>query len=87
MNAAGLKNGEYVHIWDVDNGERFETYCFEGDAGAMGINGAAARKVAVGDVLIIAAFTWTDEDIVPKMVLLDAKNAVVRHLEPYSRHG
>lgn len=87
MERVGICNGEYVNIWDVDNGERFSTYCFAGEKGVFGINGAAARKVNVGDRLIIAAFTWTDEEVTPKIVLLDENNGIIRDLKPYTRHG
>lgn len=87
MEHVGLTNGEFVFVWDVENGERFTTYCFEGEEGMIGVNGAAARRVNVGDRLIIAAFVYTDEPVVPKMVLLDEKNGIVRDMKPFSRHG
>lgn len=87
MRRSGLENGELVHVWDVDNGERFETYAFCGEIGVVGVNGAAAHKVRTGDRLIIAAFSWTDESVTPSIVLLDEENRVVRNLEPYTREG
>jgi aspartate 1-decarboxylase len=87
MERVGLHNGEFVNIWDVDNAERFSTYCFAGEKGTFGVNGAAAHKVRVGDRLIIAAFTWTDEEVIPKIVLLDENNAIVRDMVPYDRNG
>ncbi len=89
MRKVGLQNGEAVEVWDVENGERFETYVFAGDFGVVGVNGAAAKKVNVGDRLIIAAFTWTDEakNPLPQVVLLDETNKVVRKLPPFSKNG
>lgn len=58
MQAAGLIEGEKVQVLDIDNGERLETYVIKGAAGsgAICLNGAAARKVQVGDVVIIVSY-------------------------------
>ncbi len=58
MQAAGLIEGEKVQVLDIDNGERLETYVIKGPAGsgAICLNGAAARKVQVGDVVIIVSY-------------------------------
>lgn len=58
MDAAGLIAGEKVQIVDNNNGERFETYIIKGErgSGCVCLNGAAARKVQVGDVCIIIAY-------------------------------
>ena len=58
MEAAGLYAGERVHIVNNNNGERFDTYVITGprDSGCICLNGAAARKVQVGDVVIIMAY-------------------------------
>ena len=58
MEAANLIEGEKVQILDIDNGERFETYVIKGPrlSGAICLNGAAARKVQVGDVVIIVSY-------------------------------
>ena len=83
MEGAGLLPHEAVHIWDVNNGERFETYVIPGQpgSGVVCINGAAAHKVNVGDLIIIAAFGWmTDEQAEtwkPKVVFVDEKNRAV----------
>ena len=57
MEAANLIEGERVQIWNVTNGERLDTYVIRGrrGSGAICLNGAAARKAQVGDVLIIAS--------------------------------
>lgn len=62
MDAAGLIAGEKVQIVDNNNGERLETYIIKGErgSGCICLNGAAARKVQVGDVLIIIAYCILD---------------------------
>ena len=57
-----LTEGEKVQIMDINNGERFETYIIKGErgSGAICLNGAAARKVQVGDVVIIASYALMD---------------------------
>ena len=58
MEAANLIEGERVQIWNVTNGERLDTYVIRGrrGSGAICLNGAAARKVLPGDVVIIMAY-------------------------------
>ena len=58
MEAANMIEGEKVQIMDINNGERFETYTIKGErnSGCVCLNGAAARKVQVGDVIIIASY-------------------------------
>jgi len=62
MDAAGLIAGEKVQVVDNNNGERFETYIIKGKrgTGCICLNGAAARKVQVGDVCIIIAYALMD---------------------------
>lgn len=74
--------GERVLISDIDNGTRFETYVVEGEpgSGVIGINGAAARLVDVGDRVIIMAFEITDEMIDPRIIMVDDANRCVRRL-------
>ena len=62
MEAANLIAGEKVTIADIDNGERFDTYVIKGDrgSGTIGLNGAAARKVHRGDVIIIMSYARMD---------------------------
>lgn len=62
MEAANLIEGEKVQIVNINNGERLETYVIKGKRGSGGIclNGPAARKVAVGDVVIIIAYAIMD---------------------------
>ncbi|HYC23047.1 MAG TPA: aspartate 1-decarboxylase [Candidatus Bathyarchaeia archaeon] len=85
MRAMDLYEYESVHVWNVSNGERFETYVLEGpaDSGAIQVNGAAARKASPGDLIIIGAFTWLDEEAAreyePKVVMVDGRNRIKRH--------
>ena len=62
MDAAGLIAGEKVQIVDNNNGERLETYIIKGErgSGCICLNGAAARKVQVGDTVIIIAYALMD---------------------------
>ena len=84
MDAAGLLPNEAVWVWNINNGERFETYAVEGraDSGTVCVNGAAAHKVSVGDLVIIAAFGWMDDAEAagwkPKVVFVDTGN---RHVD------
>ena len=62
MDAANMIEGEKVQIVDNNNGERFETYIIKGErgSGCICINGAAARKVIVGDTIIIISYALMD---------------------------
>ncbi len=62
MDAANMIEGEKVQILDNNNGERFETYIIKGErgSGCICLNGAAARRVAVGDVVIIVSYAMMD---------------------------
>ena len=64
MDAANLVHGEKVQIVNNNNGERLETYAIPGPRGSgeLTLNGAAARKVAVGDVLILIAYAWMEAE-------------------------
>ncbi|SUE33327.1 aspartate 1-decarboxylase [Rikenella microfusus] len=85
MDAAGIIAGEKVQIVDNNNGERLETYVIEGPAGSgcICINGAAARKVAVGDIVIIISYGIMDfeeaKTFRPSVVFPDtATNRLIR---------
>ena len=77
LDAAGLYEGEKVQIVNISNGERFETYTIMGERGSgqVGLNGPAARRVQVGDVIIIIAYGhMTPEEAeshAPKLVFPD----------------
>lgn len=64
MDAANIIRGEKVQIVNNNNGERLETYAIPGPRGSgeLTLNGAAARKVAVGDVLILITYAWMEVD-------------------------
>ena len=82
LDAADLLPGEKVSIVDVTNGARLETYTIAGPrgSGVIGINGAAARLVHEGDIVIVISYcTVTDaeaRDLVPKVVFVDAANRI-----------
>ena len=82
MDASGIVDGEYVHVWNISNGERFETYAIPGarGSGEICINGAAARRCAAGDKVIIVAFTLTDEPVTRQVVLVDDNNKITQKL-------
>ncbi|MEV8516484.1 aspartate 1-decarboxylase [Dactylosporangium sp. NPDC051484] len=83
MDAANLVEGEQVHVVDIDTGARLVTYVIEGprDTGVIGINGAAARLVSPGDLVIIMSFNVVDEAEVaghrPHVVHVDRDNRIV----------
>ena len=81
MQAAGLIEGQKVDIVNINNGERFSTYVITGKSGDMCLNGAAARKVQVGDKIIVMAYAqFSQEELKnyePKVVLVDEKNTIV----------
>lgn len=82
MEAADILPYEQVHILDVNNGARFTTYAIEGEpgSGVICLNGAAARMVTVGDVVIILTYTNVEErDAVnyhPRLVYVNANNEI-----------
>ncbi|TDB95330.1 aspartate 1-decarboxylase [Nonomuraea longispora] len=83
MDAAGLIEGEQVHVVDIANGSRLVTYAIEGEAGSgvIGINGAAAHLVSPGDLVIIMSFRHVADDeaasYVPLVVHVDGRNRIV----------
>ncbi len=82
MDAAGLIAGERVYIVNNNNGERFDTYIIKGprESGCICLNGAAARKVQVGDVVIIMSYAHMDLEeakvFQPKVIFPDEHNRV-----------
>jgi aspartate 1-decarboxylase len=83
LDAADLLSGELVHIVDVTNGARLETYTIAGErgSGVIGINGAAARLVQPGDIVILIAYgqmeTAEAREFQPRVVFVDAGNRIV----------
>jgi aspartate 1-decarboxylase len=84
LEAADIIANEEVRIWDVSNSARLTTYAVEGErgSGVICINGAAARLVQAGDLVIIATFAQMNDaearDYKPKLVFVDGKNRIVR---------
>ena len=82
MDAADLLPGELVHVVDINNGARLETYVIEGDrgSGVIGVNGAAARLIQPEDLVIIIAYATVDDEearaLAPRVVMVDACNRV-----------
>ena len=80
LDAANICENEQVHIWNVDNGERFVTYAIKGERGSgmISVNGSAARRASKGDLVIIAAFVQLDADEIashkPQLVFVDENN-------------
>lgn len=82
MELTDIVPGEQVSVWNIQNGARIETYAMalpEG-SGQVVVNGAAARHFEAGDRVIIAAFSLTDEPIVPRMIAVDEHNRFVKRL-------
>lgn len=92
MESAGILEYEKVHIADINNGNRFETYVIAGEKGSgiICLNGAAARCVQVKDKIIIMAYCNIDEKEVkkhkPNVVLVDENNKVEK-IATYEKHG
>ena len=84
MEAAGVLPGEAVHVWNINSGERFETYVLPAkrSSGEIRLNGAAARLVHCGDLVIITAFCWLEEEEAgrhtSKVVLVDERNREIK---------
>jgi aspartate 1-decarboxylase len=80
LEAADLRENEQVHIWNVTNGERLVTYAIRAQRGSgiVSLNGSAARRASVGDLVIIAAFGMVPDaqttPHVPRLVFVDAQN-------------
>ncbi len=83
LEAADIREHELVHVLDIDNGARFETYTIAGRSGSgeVQVNGAAARLVHTGDKVIIVSYASYDEAELagyePRVVHVDAANAIV----------
>jgi aspartate 1-decarboxylase len=80
LEMSGLRENQYIEIYNVTNGERFATYIIKAPRGSgmISLNGAAARKAMVGDKLIIAAYSqYTESELenhAPTIVLVDKQN-------------
>ncbi|SFV50328.1 Aspartate 1-decarboxylase [hydrothermal vent metagenome] len=84
LDSANMRVGQKIDIVNINNGERFSTYIISGKAGKkeICINGAAARKVEVGDKIIIIAYASMDEkeadEFKPKIVILEDDNTIAQ---------
>ncbi|MFZ9055856.1 MAG: aspartate 1-decarboxylase [Flavobacteriales bacterium] len=85
MDAAGLYEGEKVQIVNINNGERFETYTILGERGSgqVGLNGPAARRVQVGDIIIVIAYAqMTPEEAQSHKPVLVFPDTATNRLNP-----
>ena len=84
LAASDIREYEQIQIYNVNNGERFTTYAIRAEKGSgiISVNGAAARRAAPGDILIIASYSGYDEaelkSFEPALVYVDAANRIKR---------
>jgi aspartate 1-decarboxylase len=84
LDAARIREYEQIHIYNLNNGERFITYAIRapGGSGVISVNGAAARKASPGDRIIICSYTMLAAEeaagFQPTLVYLDKQNRVLR---------
>lgn len=80
MEAADILPFEHVHVLNLNNGARFETYAIEGEKGEICLNGAAARLAIKGDMVIILTYRQMEEEeartYIPKLVHVDKNNDI-----------
>ena len=82
LDAADIVEHEQIELYNVNNGERFSTYVIKGKRGSgeISLNGAAARRVQLGDLMIICTYAPMNEDEAstykPKVVFVDGKNQI-----------
>ncbi|MEJ2768876.1 aspartate 1-decarboxylase [Mycetohabitans sp. B46] len=83
LEAANIAENEQIDIWNINNGERLTTYAIRGERGSgmISLNGSAARRAQVGDLIIIAAFALVDDTDVrhgfkPNLVFCDERNTI-----------
>lgn len=80
LEASGIHDFEQIDIYNINNGERFTTYAMRAQRGSgiISLNGAAARRAAVGDLVIIAAYAQVDQAELklhrPRLVFVDDRN-------------
>ncbi len=82
LERVGISEYERVLIVDNTNGARLETYALNGEpgSGVVQINGAAAHLLSAGDEVILMAFEYADEPVVPRQILVDGENRYLRDL-------
>ncbi len=82
LDASGIREYEQIHIYNINNGERFTTYAIRAEAGSgvISINGAAARMACVNDLVIICAYVAIEEaalaDFKPNLIYVNADNKI-----------
>ena len=87
LDAAAMRVGQKIDIVNINNGERFSTYIIPGERGKRDIclNGAAARKVQIGDKIIIIAYASMSEEEAdnysPKIIILEVDNSIAQAFE------
>jgi len=85
LEAADIREHEQVHVVDIDNGARFETYAIAGGPGEVCLNGAAARLVQPGDKVIVITYAdYEEADLAsygPRIVQVDARNRALDQAE------
>lgn len=80
LEASGIRQFQYIEIYNVNNGERFSTYALRAPRGSgeVSLNGAAARRALIGDLLIVAAYSsYAESEVLeyePVIVLVDEHN-------------
>jgi aspartate 1-decarboxylase len=91
MRLADLHEFEQVHVLDIDNGARFETYAMKGETGDVILNGAAARLVQPGDKVIVITYAQYDEAelaaYAPQIVHVDEGNRPIPEAVAVQRAG
>ncbi len=87
LDAAGIHEYEQIEIYNVTNGERFSTYAIraESGSGVISVNGAAAHKAEVGDIVIVCTYGQLDalevKSFKPTLIYLNGRNQIVRTAE------
>ena len=83
LDAVGMWVGEKVLVASVDSGERLETYTLHGERGSgeICVNGAAARRIKEGEVVLIIGFEMTDKPLATRIAMVDESNRVTKLIE------
>ena len=88
LELSGILPNQYIELYNVTNGERFCTYAIKGKRGSgeISLNGAAARKAAIGDILIICAYSsYSEAELAthePTVILMDEQNRAREVIRP-----
>ncbi|MDP8225086.1 MAG: aspartate 1-decarboxylase [Candidatus Lernaella stagnicola] len=93
LRAADILPNEQVSVWNITNGNRFDTYALRGEVGSgvICVNGAAARLVSPGDLVIIASYVGMDDAEAkqwePHLVFVDERNRMKAEADPANLHS